>query len=170
MSDLLLAQVPAAVRGYLDLTPTQMKPLRDPRFLAEIVKPVAMERTHDVPYVAGVSSSGGTVYVDKHLKVTKRGHYITPYLVVHERVEWVLMHVLGLKYSVAHKLATAVERHMVEAGGLMSWREYQAHYRKYIKAADKEKLVDPPKDLDLVPYKDSHDYKHVRQRIANGTK
>lgn len=169
MSDNLLAQVPAVIkRERFDLTPAQMKFLRDPRFLAEVVKPTPMDRTHDVPYVAGVSATGNKVYIDRHLQTNNHGHSITPYLMVHERVEWTLMHVLGLKYPAAHKIATEVERKMVELGGTMPWRSYQAHYRKYIKHDNVEKLVNPPADLDLVPYKDSHDFKHVKQLMRNG--
>jgi len=164
MSDNLLPRIPAAIESnHLDLTPEQMKYLRDPRFLSEVVKPTTTDRTHDVPYVGGVSTQGGTVYVDKHLRPTYQGHSIIPYLMVHERVEWVLMHVLGLKYQSAHKIATEVEKLMLDLGGVMTWSTYQTHYRKYIKGANKEKLLNPPRDLDLVPYKDEHDYKHIKQ-------
>ena len=168
MSDNLLPRIPDWVKGDLGLTPEQMKHVRNPRFLSEVVKPTPVDRAHDVPYVAGVSGAGKKVYIDRHLRPTYKGHSIVPFLMVHERSEWVLMHLLGLQYQAAHKIATALEKKAIEEGGTMSWKLYQDHYKKYIKHADKEKLVNPPEDLDLVPYQDEHDYKHIKQLMRNG--
>ena len=139
------ATLPAADRAMLDSA----------KFRRSIEQPFRVDRTHDVPYVAGYSKDGSTVYVDRHLPVTEHGHNIEPYLLLHERVEKCLIDDFGLKYQRAHGIAEKVEKEAVMHSELLL-SEYNAHYTRWIKGLVKEKLKNPPRDLDLTPYQDEH--------------
>jgi hypothetical protein len=131
--------------------------LEDPRVVAELKKKIKIDRKHDVPYVAGYSKDAKTIYIDRHLKLTDKGVNVEPYLVTHERTEKALIDVFKLKYKQAHDIALKVEREHIEKETKLSWKEYETHYQKYIKADEYENVEKAPPDLDLKPYQDEHD-------------
>ena len=116
---------------------------------------------YEIPYLAGYSQNGDTLYIDKRLPrwfTLKNGKTIDihKYLAVHERVEKHLEDTKGYKYAFAHEKATGEERKAVEKDGI-DWDEYQGYMLKMVKKLEKFSGAAPP-DLDLKPEKDSHDY------------
>ena len=123
---------------------------------------INLDRGHDVPYLAGYSRDGRTIYIDRHLpgSFACRGRRVAvdPFLVLHEAVEKSLIDTLGLRYQHAHQIALRAEEAAVNAARV-SWREYDAFMQKYIKEAGDETLTRLPLDLDIKPYRDEHDRK-----------
>src|SRR5271169_6214579 len=127
------------------------------RALDAIVKRVKnLDRDHDIPYLAGYSLDGKTIYIDRHLprSFTYKGREIEVdrYLILHEEVEKTLIDQLGLHYLHAHQIATRAEEAAVRADRI-SWREYDRFMQKYVKEADDENLTNVPSNLDLKPYR-----------------
>jgi hypothetical protein len=131
--------------------------LNDPRFVKRFNEKYSVNKKHDVPYVAGYSKDGKTFYIDRHLPLMDDGFNIEPYLLVHERTEKALIDIFGLRYETAHRIALHMERKALESADHISWKKYESYYTKYIKGFEKEKLISPPPDLDLTPYKDEND-------------
>ena len=63
---------------------------------------VKLDRRHDIPYLAGYSRNGKTIYIDRHMPkwFTFRGRRINTdrFLILHEAVEKALIDHLGLGY------------------------------------------------------------------------
>jgi hypothetical protein len=122
-----------------------------------------LDNSYEIPYLAGYSKDGKTIYIDKRLHpvlVLKNGKKmnIVKYLVVHESSEKHLMDTKGYKYPYAHEMATEIERKAVEADGY-PWDEYQEYALSEVKRTKKLVPKEPlPKDLDLKPETDTHDY------------
>jgi len=120
-----------------------------------------LDRTHDIPYLAGYSQDGKTIYIDRHLpkSFTFRGRTIEVdrFLVLHEEVEKTLIDRLGLHYLHAHQIATRAEEAAVNAQRV-TWKAYDRFMQKYVKSVGDERLQKVPADLDLKPYRDYHDY------------
>jgi hypothetical protein len=120
-----------------------------------------LDREHDVPYLAGYSHDGKTIYIDRHLphSFTYRGKSVAVdrYLILHEEVEKTLIDQLDLHYLHAHQIATRAEEAAVRADRI-SWRAYDRFMQKYVKSIGDERLKKVPADLDLKPYRDYHDY------------
>jgi hypothetical protein len=119
-----------------------------------------LDRLHDVPYLAGYSKDGKTIYIDRHMpsEWEYKGRKIDTdrFLLLHEEVEKTLIDQLDLHYLHAHQIATRAEEAAVRAAGI-SWREYDRFMQKYVKTMDDERLTKVPADLDLKPYRDEHD-------------
>jgi hypothetical protein len=128
--------------------------------VAKILKKIKLDRTWDIPYLAGYSRSGKRIYIDRHLPkylVTENGKYnIDPFLILHESVEKSLLDSLGLVYQHAHQIALRAEEAAVRASGI-KWKEYDDFMQKYIKTAGHEMLKKIPPDLDIKPYHDEKD-------------
>ena len=136
------------------------------RALDAIIRRVKkLDRKHDVPYLAGYSNDGQTIYIDRHLPRTfsynGREIEVARYLILHEEVEKTLIDQLGLHYLHAHQIATRAEEAAVRAEKI-SWREYDRFMQKYVKGIGDERLTKVPADLDLKPYRDYHDYDLMR--------
>jgi hypothetical protein len=120
-----------------------------------------LDRNHDIPYLAGYSQDGKTIYIDRHLPRTMnykgRKIDVARYLVMHEEVEKTLIDQLGLHYLHAHQIATRAEEALIRADGIQ-WRDYDRFMQKYVKTVGDERLKKVPKDLDLKPYRDEHDF------------
>ncbi|HVX04119.1 MAG TPA: hypothetical protein VHA71_03255 [Rhodanobacteraceae bacterium] len=120
-----------------------------------------LDRSHDVPYLAGYSMDGKTIYIDRHLPThfEYRGRTIEVdrFLIMHEEVEKTLIDQLGLHYLHAHQIATRAEEAAVRAERI-SWRAYDRFMQKYVKSVGDEGLKKVPRDLDLKPYRDYHDW------------
>jgi hypothetical protein len=131
------------------------------RALDAILRRVNLDREHDVPYLAGYSMDGKTIYIDRHLPRTlkwrTREVEVDRYLILHETVEKTLIDQLGLHYLHAHQIATRAEQAAVRADKI-GWKKYDRFMQKYVKSVGDERLTEVPADLDLKPYRDEHDY------------
>ena len=127
-----------------------------------------LDRTHDIPYLAGYSRDGKTIYIDRHMPktMTYDGREIDTdcYLILHEEVEKTLIDQLNLHYLHAHQIASRAEQAAVRAAGIR-WRDYDRFMQKNVKHIGDEKLKKVPTDLDLKPYRDEHDYDLVQRML-----
>ena len=130
------------------------------RALDAILRRVRLDRGHDIPYLAGYSLDGGTIYIDRHLPETfsHRGKKVAVdrYLILHETVEKTLIDELNLHYLHAHQIATRAEEAAVRADRIL-WSAYDRFMQRYVKEIGDEGLSLVPDDLDLKPYRDEHD-------------
>ncbi len=131
------------------------KAMSDPAVKANLAKPYQLNRNYDLPYLAGYSQDGATIYIDRHLPKELRinGRLVdpTPFLETHEHTEKSIIDGLGWKYAAAHEVATAMERRRVLEAGI-NWQAYSAALKPLIKADEGEKIEHTPPDLDLSPY------------------
>jgi hypothetical protein len=135
---------------------------------------VKVVRGVDIPYAAGYSTDGKTVYIDRAVPKTFDLHGrpcdVTRYLVIHEAVEKALMDALGLPYAYAHALATTCEEKAVQADGY-DLAAYNAAWDKIIRTVgSRGKYPDVPKDLDTQAYTQDHDVKDEREMGMIGGK
>lgn len=121
-------------------------------------RPVSFDWSWDIPYLAGYSKDGRTIFFDRHLpkmlKITTGGRFmaVAQFLQIHERWEKALIDVLGWLYAAAHEVATRAERTAVEKAGY-NWKAYESALKPYIKTDEGEPLMRVPPNLDLTPYK-----------------
>jgi hypothetical protein len=153
---------PEAPHKKLRLPEWYISSLMLDRALDAIVRRVKnLDRNHDIPYLAGYSIDGKTIYIDRHmprtLKVDGRDVDTDRFLILHEEVEKTLIDQLGLHYLHAHQIAARAEEAAVRAAGLR-WRDYDRFMQKYVKRIGDERLRKVPPDLDLKPYRDEHDF------------
>lgn len=131
-----------------------------------------VDRGYDIPYIAGYSSDGHTVFIDRHLPKSFRWLTkvvrVDPFLLTHEIVEKALLDELRLHYLHAHQIAVRAERDAVKAAGV-SWWAYQHFMKKHEKPIEEEKLVRVPANLDLTPYKDEEDFALLRRLIRKAS-
>lgn len=120
-----------------------------------------VNRDFDIPYIAGYSKDGRTVFIDRHLPRSFRWLMrivrVEPFLLTHEVVEKALLDELRLHYLHAHQIALRAERDAVKAAGVFWWA-YQRFMKQHEKAIEEEKLVRVPASLDLTPYRDEKDF------------
>jgi hypothetical protein len=140
------------------------------RALDAVVRRVKkLDREHDIPYLAGYSRDGKTIYIDRHMPKSfrLRGRMIETdrFLILHEEVEKTLIDRLNLHYLHAHQIATRAEQAAVRAAGV-NWRDYDRFMQKYVKQLGDERLTRVPIDLDEKPYRDEHDYDLLRRMEA----
>src|SRR6266446_7413964 len=106
-----------------------------------------LDRKHDIPYLAGYSKDGKTIYIDRHMPSSFRydGRDINTdrYLILHEEVEKTLIDQLNLHYLHAHQIATRAEQAAVRAAGVR-WRDYDRFMQKYVKRIGDEQLTKVP--------------------------
>src|SRR5579863_8762622 len=95
-----------------------------------------LDRDHDIPYLAGYSLDGKTIYIDRHLPRTftykGRAIEVDRYLILHEEVEKTLIDQLHLHYQHAHQIATRAEEAAIRADRV-SWRAYDHFMQKFVK-------------------------------------
>jgi hypothetical protein len=133
----------------------------------------AVDRTYDIPYLAGYSNDGHTIYIDRDLW-TSKFHGADYFLYLHEDVEKsiidairlgggerleVLLKILGMAhpndrlYYHAHGVATAIEEHGVEKRyGSRGLESYKRFMKEQVKRAEDERIIRVPADLDMTPY------------------
>ena len=135
----------------------------------------AIDRSYDIPYIAGYSEDGKTIYIDKDLPqflLHKRKKIaVAPFLIIHEALEKALIDVANMKYQDAHAIATHVENASVAAAGIPI-NVYEDFYKPY-KKSEAEKIAAVPRDLDLTPYEDEKDtktLKMIKSAYATSTK
>jgi hypothetical protein len=134
-----------------------------------------VDRAHDIPYLAGYSQDGKTIYIDRHMptsfEVEGRTVETDRFLILHEEVEKTLIDRLGLHYLHAHQIALRAEEAAVRAAGI-PWRDYDRFMQKYVKEFGDERLTKVPGNLDTKPYRDEHDLdllKRMEVSIKGGT-
>lgn len=131
-----------------------------------------VSRDYDIPYIAGYSKDGRTVFIDRHLprsfRWLMRTVRVEPFLLTHEIVEKALLDELRLHYLHAHQVAVRAERDAVKAAGV-SWWVYQGFMKRHEKHIEEERLLKVPAALDLTPYRDEKDFGLLR-RLARREK
>src|SRR5437763_15316411 len=140
------------------------------RALDAVVRRVKnLDRDHDIPYLAGYSQDGKTIYIDRHMprSFRLRGKEIDTdrFLILHEDVEKTLIDQLGLHYLHAHQIATRAEQAAVRAAG-SEGRAYDRRMQKHVQTIGDERLTKVPADLDQKPYRDEHDTDLLRRMNA----
>jgi len=140
------------------------------RTLEAVVKRIGkLDRAHDIPYLAGYSGNGKTIYIDRDMPKSfafrRRRIKTDRFLILHEAVEKTLMDHLGLRYLHAHQIATRAEQAAVRAAGV-SWEAYDQFMRLYVKRIGDKRLSKVPRDLDLKPYQDERDGPLLRRMAA----
>lgn len=138
--------------------------------MKSIVARVHLDRRFDIPYLAGYSLDGHTIFIDRHMpkSFVYRGKRVNTdrFLIVHEAVEKSLIQLLGMHYLTSHQIALHAEQAAVRAEGV-TWDAYNEFMEKYIKVIGDEKLSKVPDTLDLTPYVDFHDTAELKQMRAN---
>lgn len=130
-----------------------------------------IDTAHDIPYVAGYSKNGRTLYVDRTLprsftQSDGKKVDVMRYLLLHEAVEKALLDSYDIPYQFAHQIALRVERDAVKADGV-DWGEYNAFFTKHIKRIhNRGKFDNVPRDLDLTPYHDEEDHATIERMDA----
>src|SRR3982751_1712215 len=129
-----------------------------------------LERAYDIPYLAGYSLDGHTIFIDRHMPKSfiyrKRKVLADRFLIVHEAVEKSLIQLLGMHYLHAHQIALHAEQAAVRAEGV-TWEAYDEFMQKYIKTVEDERLTKVPDSLDITPYVDFHDAAELKQMRNN---
>ena len=161
---------PTAPHSRLRLPEWYVSSLMMDRALDAILRRVKkLDRSHDIPYLAGYSRDGKTIYIDRHMprSFRLRGHTIETdrFLILHEEVEKSLIDQLNLHYLHAHQIATRAEQAAVRAAGI-TWRDYDRFMQKYVKHIGDERLTKVPADLDTKPYRDEHDEDLLTRMLA----
>ncbi len=161
---------PTAPHQKLKLPEWYVSSLMMDRALDAIVLRVKkFDRKHDIPYLAGYSEDGKTIYIDRHMPKSFKFHgrviETDRFLILHEEVEKTLIDQLGLHYLHAHQIATRAEQAAVRAAGV-NWRDYDRFMQKYVKHIGDERLTKVPDDLDTKPYRDEHDDDLLRRMLA----
>jgi hypothetical protein len=127
-----------------------------------------VNRSYDIPYIAGYSVDGHTIFIDRHLPRTFRwltkAVPVEPFLLTHEIVEKCLLDELRLHYVHAHQIAVRAERDAVKAAGV-SWWAYQRFMKQHERAIEEENLTKVPSSLDLTPYRDEKDFGLLRRLV-----
>ena len=131
-----------------------------------------VNREYDIPYIAGYSVDGHTVFIDRHLP--KSFHWlmktvrVEPFLLIHEIVEKSLLDELRLHYLHAHQIAVRAEHDAVKAAGV-PWWVYQRFMKKHEKKIEREKLISVPAGLDLTPYRDEKEFGLLRRLVRQAS-
>src|SRR3954467_3598106 len=108
----------------------------DDTVLLDVVRAIrrrvrVINREFDIPYIAGYSVDGNTVFIDRHLPRSFRWLLKTvrvePFLLTHEIVEKALLDELRLHYLHAHQIAARAERDAVKAAGISWWALPKLH-------------------------------------------
>ena len=162
---------PTAPHKKLKLPEWYVSNLMLDRALDAIVRRVKkLDRRHDIPYLAGYSEDGRTIYIDRHMprsfKFRGRAVDTDRFLILHEEVEKTLIDQLGLHYLHAHQIATRAEQAAVRAAGI-TWHDYDRFMQTYVKRIGDERLTKVPDDLDTKPYRDEHDDDLLRRMLAS---
>ncbi len=133
-----------------------------------ILKRVRVDRRWDIPYLAGYSRAGRTIFIDRNLPKTfaYRGRRvkIDPFLVLHEAVEIALLDKLDIRYDHAHQIALLVERSAVQEAGV-EWAPYHEFMLKHIRRVAGKRLDRVPRNLNLTPYLDEEDLSLLHEML-----
>lgn len=132
---------------------------------------VTVNRDYHVPYLAGYSKDGKTIYIDSRMPEgfahSKYDHHrkkwiaTDQFLILHEVVEKALLQFFEeehrpIFYQFAHQIAERAEKAAVEAEDV-KWEVYDEFMQHWIKVIGDEGYENIPEDLDLTPYVDEHE-------------
>jgi hypothetical protein len=127
-----------------------------------------VDRSYDIPYVAGYSIDGRTVFIDRHMPKSMRVRgsavNIDVFLVLHEMVEKSLLDEMRLHYLHAHQIALRADQAAVRAAGI-GWRAYDQFVKANEKHITDERLQRVPINLDLTPYRDEDDFGLLNEMV-----
>jgi hypothetical protein len=130
------------------------------RAIDGIMNKARLDRDHDIPYLAGYSEDGKTLYIDRSMPkgFNYNGKFVETdrFLLLHEGVEKALISLFDLRYQFAHQVALRAEMAAVAAAKI-KWSAYDRFMQKWIKKIGDEPLTNVPADLDLRPYRDEND-------------
>jgi hypothetical protein len=167
-----------------------------PTIEKQMARRVNIDRTHwDIPYLAGYSEDGRTIYLDRDLPASfvLNGRKVPSdeLLILHERVEkslidalreagdgdQVLLACLRMKssddrvYEHCHGAATRIEMYAVMLKyGHAALSAYDAFMRDQVKRAEDERIRRVPRDLDMTPYHDNARLRAVMERAMKEIK
>ena len=148
--------------------------MQDPAVAAELAKPYRVDEQYDIPYLAGYSKDGATIYIDRSLAAARPSIGDVPYeswrfaLESHEHLEKVLIDQKQYDYQAAHEFATVGEHEVVRSLGLRTVA-YERALKPFIATDATKQIENPPPDLDLTPYEDEGDVEMLdKLRGANG--
>jgi hypothetical protein len=125
------------------------KALRDPAFQAALKKRYTVSHEYPIPYLAGYSKDGKTLYIDKRFHLTK----LEPYLLIHEHWEKTAIDLWHLSYWYAHGLATYAEHQAVIHELHQRPVAYERKLAPAIHEDEREDEKGMPPDIDMTPYK-----------------
>jgi hypothetical protein len=136
--------------------------------VAAIEASVKVDRSYDIPYLAGYSKDGNTIYLDRHMdsSATKQKILIEPFIILHEVVEKALERYIE-PYQLRHQIALHIERDAVESA-MINWADYNEECMRQVKRAGDERLTRCPKDLDLTPMEDEKDFATLKRIVEAG--
>lgn len=145
------------------------KLLDNPQFSAAVAAYKTEADGYDLPYAGGSDITGKVVFWDRHLSAAiKAKQFIVdgkpidprPAGKVHEAVEGAQIRILGKPYLPSHDLADIAEAHAVAHLG-WPWLAYQAAWRPFVKAEEREKIQRPPPTLLLEAYRGTPLWAHL---------
>lgn len=149
------------------------KLLAEPAVAQALARHVRVDHSYDLPYLAGYSQDGATIYLDRHfpshLMVGGKLLAVHVPIVTHERTEKALIDGKGYDYQSAHEYATCAEHEQVRQLGFKPY-QYEDALEPFIKADEVKKLERVPPDLDLTPYIDEKDKSVLARLRAAGAK
>jgi hypothetical protein len=116
---------------------------------------VKVDQSHDVPFCAGMSEDGKTMYVDSKIDLKRGGIDRTKPLMVHEVVEYCLIKYFGMKYLEAHNIAIAAEEACVRAEGIPPHTYNKLWDEDIRKVGSRGKYTNIPSDLQTQQYQEA---------------
>lgn len=138
--------------------------LNDRRFKRRLsqISSIRVDHSHDIPYVAGYSEDGRTIYIDRTLKTKMDSVDVQRIIVTHEVVEKALLDLFNLTYQQAHHIAAYVEHETATKSGL-NWRKYTKFLDPQMRHIGHKGIKNVPKDLDIEPYEDEKDFELLKR-------
>lgn len=148
--------------------------ITDPHITPELRKPHRESRAYSIPWLAGYSRDGKTIYYDKHLPehLQIQGAIVAPsqFLYWHEVLEKALIDHYGWSYARAHAYATVFEHLQVSARGI-SPAAYEEALRPWtIGTGPNKSLIgidELPPDLDLYPYVQTAEDDKIAKKVIS---
>lgn len=165
--------VHATPSDAFSIKPRRLAVSRRPLDLSDQITAVAdflvsreiVNRDFDIPYAAGFSMDGKTIYIDREMsdgysssKSGRKSVHVSAerFLVLHEALEKAVLDQFGFLYQYAHQFALRFERVAVQAANL-DLEAYENFMEKSVRRAGAQPILLVPRDLDLKPYVDEGD-------------
>jgi len=131
-----------------------------------ILNQIRVDRTKEIPDVAGYSNNGKVFFIDRRMPrgYKKNGRIILTdrFLICHEVIEKLLLSTYRLPYQFGHQIALRIERDYV-ISERVDWNDYNRFMNVWIKHIGSDPAGDAPKQLDLEPYYDEHDFSDLKK-------
>ncbi len=150
-----------------------------PSLDAYLNRALAVNHDYNIPYGAGISEDGQTVYIDSRLDTMVNGVDCAQALATHETTEWALREFcgIGLDYAAdprGHRLANRAEYEKVnELLGNPGSGDYEANWEAYDDALDPQirriehaEIGIAPADLALYPYEGTAILERLREAMS----